>query len=73
MKYIYELEDIKAGMRFRYNKANEVWMVGFNPADGDNQYCIISLLDGMVSHETLSKKDVLQIISSMCDAEPVGN
>lgn len=64
MKYIWEPEDIKPGLRTKPQHAKEVWMVGYDSAvTGEDKYFMVSTLDGMMSARGLDAR-VSLIIST---------
>ncbi len=48
MKFIWEENDIRAGVKFRKRGTQEVHMVGYMADRSENVYVSISLSDGMV-------------------------
>jgi hypothetical protein len=59
MKYTWEPDDVVVGRRFFSHNGSEEYMVGYDISHHDgSKLCIISCIDGMVSHKKMSKTDV---------------
>jgi len=47
MKIIWELFDVKGGLRVKKENCSEIWMIGYNPIDDSKT--LVSLSDGLIS------------------------
>lgn len=64
MKVTWEAHDIRAGRRVGKNGRGEQWMIGYSHAhEPDNQYCLVSLTDGCISHDAQSKEELATVLN----------
>lgn len=66
MKLVWEEEDIVIGERVKYRNKKEVFIIGFMPfkkVDYEARYTYISLNDGQIMSDGLTKKELAKVFT----------
>jgi len=58
MKYVWEPQDVYAGRHVAAHNRSENYIIGYSPGCRDDRFCIVSLSDGMVAQQGLTKEAV---------------